>query len=93
MIFDAVFALIKAALSGIASLLPTWTPVDLATPVADFMGRLGPGWAFLRWLNWYLPIKEGLVVVGLGLTLFGALQGWKLVLYLGVKLHLLGGTV
>jgi hypothetical protein len=91
MIVDALWSLLMLLARTVASLLPTWEPVDFGG-LADAVGNFGQGplWDLLAWLNLYSPLAEALTA---GLAVLGLYVGvliYRAVVDLLAKAHILG---
>lgn len=92
MIWSALFELFKVIIAGLKLLLPSWSPVDFVGMTSTVLGGIPSGvTTWLRWTNYYLPASEAAIAVGVLLTLYVALHSYNAIVYVLVKLHILGG--
>lgn len=92
MIVTAILKLLGLIIEGLLSFLPTWTPIDIVTPVNDFLANADPIFSLFRWVDYYLPVSEAITTFGLVVTLWGAAVTWKTVQWVLTRLHILGGN-
>lgn len=90
MIVDAFFSFVAKVVMWPLTLLPEWSPVDLSGPIAAVQGLALGEW--IGWVNNYLPVTHGLTAIGVILVVTNATFIANWVLWLGTKLHLLGGS-
>jgi len=88
-ITEAVLWVLSLPLQALAALLPEWAVVDLSG-YGEFLAEHSP-FSWLGWLNWYFPVSDVLVILGVVLTVGIALHLWSWMVWLGTKLHLFGG--
>ena len=89
MIVLAVFRLMGAVAFGLLGLLPSFG-FDASSATAAVNG-----WTFFGyfgWVNHYMPLDLGLVLLGVRLTLWGAMHAVEAVVWLLTKAHVLGGS-
>jgi hypothetical protein len=85
-----ILRILAAPLKAIGSLLPNWDPVDLSGYGA-WLSEHDP-FSWFGWLNFYFPVADVLIIVGVLLTVGVALNAWHWVVWIGTKLHLFGGS-
>lgn len=91
MIVDLLIGFFRVIVAALDLLLPDWTPLDL-DPLLDSIEEHGSViFGLFRWLNWYAPVNELLVIGGLGLSLFAAALIYRGAMKLARTLHLFGG--
>jgi hypothetical protein len=100
---DELLGLLLSVTSFLAGLLPTWDPVDLsgfldAISCDQFScGEIGgteyggPIFRMFSWANYYVPVAELLAVINLALAFWVFLHGYKLLVWVLVRLHIIGG--
>lgn len=91
MITDLVFRFFEVIVKAVDLLLPDWVPFDLDPLLTSFESNGSTLFGLFIWVDYYVPLSELLVVVGLGLTLFVASVIYRGAMQLGRTLHLFGG--
>ncbi len=90
MITEAILQVLALPFAALTLLLPTWEGPDLSGYSA-WLAEHSP-FSWFGWLNWYFPVSDVLVILGLVLTIGIALHAWNWVVWVGTKLHLFGGS-
>jgi len=89
-ITQGILFVLALPLRALAALLPTWSVVDLSGYPA-WLGEHSP-FSWLGWLDWYFPVTDVLIILGVILTIGVALHVVEWTLWLGTKLHIFGGS-
>ena len=92
MIVEAIFNWFLSALKWILELGPDWTPPDLSAELTAFFDIIGPHGRLLAWLNIYVPMREAVLLLAVGMLLWLGLHGYRFTIYALTKLHVLAGN-
>lgn len=90
MITNAILWLLAQPLNALGALLPEWDPVDLSG-YGSWLAEHSP-FSWFGWLNYYFPVSDILIILGVLLSVGLALHAWQWIVWLGTKLHIFGGT-
>jgi len=88
---DAILSIFRLALKAIQFILPDWNP-DIPGFLDVVLPALATPFSWLGGANHYLPVDTGLVLLGLGLTMWLASHVYNGVIWVLTKMHVLGGA-
>jgi hypothetical protein len=88
MITDAILSFFAGIVHSVLALLPNPSAPDIAGAVSG----LTSVWQWFGWANDYLPITEGVALVGILLTAWGGMMAFRAVVWALTKAHVLGGS-
>jgi hypothetical protein len=71
--------------------LPSWSSLDLATPIASIFATIAPLSHWFGWLDNYVPLHEAVEMLGVLIAMYAAAQLYSAAIWLLSKLHILGG--
>lgn len=89
MIVEAIVRFFVNMASWVIDLFPNLTAPSM-TGFADSVTDVRI-WQWAAWANHYLPLDVAVVLLGVRLAWWGALQVFEAVVWLGSKMHILGG--
>lgn len=94
MITKLLIDFFKFLFDAIDYALPDWNPVDFdgfGASISSVFGNSLVG-GLLKWLNFYLPLKEAITAAAVLIGLYLYLLMFRAAVYLLTKLHILGGS-
>lgn len=90
MIIDSILHWVAGCLHWLLSLIPVEWGSDLNGLRAE---GLVPVLAWVGWADYYVPVDQALLLAGVTFAAFLAFSGFRLVEWLLIKAHVLGGDV
>jgi hypothetical protein len=87
-VFKVALGVLDAILTPVASFLPTWDVSGFGAAVVDWMPQQLKD--LMRWANYYVPLREAILLTSAALGVWAALMAYRFVLSILRKLHILG---
>lgn len=92
MVFKLLFLLLKAGVSVITAMLPTWTPLDLASATDAINAQGGLLFGMVAWADQYFPARMLMAFLLAYFGMYTVAATVKAITWLLTKLHIAGGS-
>lgn len=87
-LLDTLFSIVQGGLTTIQGVMPV---IPAVPDTSSYQSAAASVFQWAGWANWYVPVDQAVVAFGLVITLWVALYGFRFVVWMLTKAHILGG--